>query len=86
MQGGQIWTPITPLRGHFCRPVHSHPGYVTSPRVRKRIEEAFGWMKSVVGLRQTRFRGRDRVDLAFIFAAAAYNPVRLPRLLAETPP
>lgn len=45
-----------------------------------------GWIKTVAGLRQTRFRGRERVDLAFTFAAVAYNLVRLPRLLAEAPP
>ena len=73
-------------RSAIDRRTTRHPGYVTSQRVRKRIEEAFGWIKSVAGLRQTRFRGRDRVDLAFTFAAAAYNLVRLPRLLAETPP
>lgn len=49
------------------------PGYVTSQRVRKRIEEAFGWIKSVAGLRQIGFRGRDRVDLAFTFAADIWD-------------
>jgi hypothetical protein len=57
-----------------------------SQRVRKRIEEAFGWIKTVAGLKKTRFRGRARVDLAFTFAAAAYNLVRLPRLLAGASP
>ncbi|EDP64065.1 hypothetical protein BAL199_05704 [alpha proteobacterium BAL199] len=42
-----------------------------------------GWIKTVAGMRKTRFRGRERVDLAFTFAAAAYNLVRLPKLLAE---
>jgi len=63
-----------------------HPGYATSQRIRKRIEEAFGWIKTVAGLRKTRFRGLARVDLAFTFAAAAYNLVRLRRLLAGAPP
>ena len=49
---------------------------------RKRIEEAFGWIKTVAGQDKTRFRGRDRVGWAFTFAAAAYNLVRLPKLLA----
>jgi IS5 family transposase len=57
-----------------------------SQRVRKRIEEAFGWIKTVAGLKKTRFRGLARVDLAFTFAAAAYNLVRLPRLLAGASP
>lgn len=51
--------------------------------LRKRIEEAFGWIKTVAGLRRPRFRVRPRVDLAFTFAAVAYNLVRLPKLLAE---
>jgi transposase len=59
-----------------------HAGYATSQRVRKRIEEAFGWIKTIAGLRKTRFIGRARTDWAFTFAAAAYNLVRLPKLLA----
>jgi transposase len=61
-----------------------HQGYAISLRIRKRIEEAFGWMKTVAGQRKTRFRGRDRVGWSFTFAAAAYNLVRLPKLMAET--
>src|SRR5690554_2474798 len=61
-----------------------HAGYAASLRIRKRIEEAFGWIKTIAGQRKTRFRGRDRVGWAFTFAAAAYNLVRLPRLLAGT--
>jgi transposase len=59
-----------------------HSGYAVSQRIRKRIEEAFGWMKTVAGQAKTKFRGRDRVGWAFTFAAAAYNLVRLPKLLA----
>ena len=59
-----------------------HAGYATSQRIRKRIEEAFGWIKTIAGLRKTRFVGRARTDWAFTFAAAAYNLVRLPKLLA----
>ena len=59
-----------------------HGGYAVSQRVRKRIEEAFGWIKTVAGQDKTKFRGRDRVGWAFTFAAAAYNLVRLPKLLA----
>ena len=59
-----------------------HAGYATSQRIRKRIEEAFGWIKTIAGLRKTRFIGRARTDWAFTFAAAAYNLVRLPKLLA----
>jgi transposase len=63
-----------------------HRGYALSQRVRKRIEEAFGWIKTVAGLKKTRFRGLARVDLAFTFATAAYNLVRLPKLLAGASP
>jgi transposase len=61
-----------------------HGGYAVSQRVRKRIEEAFGWIKTVAGQGKTSFRGRDRVAWAFTFAAGAYNLVRLPKLIAET--
>jgi transposase len=59
-----------------------HGGYAVSQRIRKRIEEAFGWIKTVAGQHKTKFRGRDRVGWAFTFAAAAYNLVRLPKLMA----
>jgi transposase len=61
-----------------------HGGYAVSQRIRKRIEEAFGWIKTIAGQEKTRFRGRDRVAWAFTFAATAYNLVRLPKLIAET--
>lgn len=60
-----------------------HGGYLVSQRIRKRIEEAFGWIKTVAGQQKTKFRGRERVGWAFTFAAAAYNLVRLPKLLAQ---
>lgn len=58
-----------------------HPGYAVSQRIRKRIEEAFGWMKTVAGQRKTKFRGVERVGWSFAFAAAAYNLIRLPKLI-----
>jgi transposase len=58
-----------------------HPGYGMSQRIRKRIEEAFGWVKTVAGLRKTKLRGLPKVDWAFTFAAAAYNLVRVPKLI-----
>jgi hypothetical protein len=57
-----------------------HGGYAVSQRILKRIEEAFGWIKTVAGQEKTSFRGRDRVG-ALTFAAAAYNLVRLPKLI-----
>ena len=61
-----------------------HGGYAVSLRIRKRIEETFGWIKIVAGQRKTRFKGLERVGWAFTFAAAAYNLVRLPKLMAES--
>jgi transposase len=61
-----------------------HAGYAISQRIRKRAEEPFGWMKAAGGFRQTKHRGRDRVGWMFTIRAAAYNLVRLPRLLATT--
>ena len=60
-----------------------HGGYAISQCIRKRIEEAFSWIKTVAGQEKTRFRGVGRVGFAFTFAAAAYNLVRLPKLLAQ---
>ncbi len=62
-----------------------HPGYAASQRIRKRIEEAFGWIKTVAGLGQTKLRGLAKVDWAFTFAAAAYDLVRAPGLIAAVP-
>ena len=59
-----------------------HPGYKTSQRVRKRIEEVFGWMKTVGGQRKTRYRGTAKVGWIFTLSAAAYNLIRMPKLLA----
>ncbi|KAF0205081.1 MAG: transposase IS4 family [Methylocystaceae bacterium] len=59
-----------------------HAGYAISQRIRKRIEEGFGWIKTIAGQEKTKFRGRDRVGWAFTFAAAAYNLARLPKLMA----
>ena len=58
-----------------------HPGYAVSLRKRKRIEEVFGWMKTAAGMRKTRHRGTARVGWMFTLTAAAYNLVRMPKLL-----
>ncbi len=71
-------------RSAIDRRTTRHCGYGVSQRIRKRIEEAFGWMKIVAGQEKTKFRGVARVGWAFTFAAAAYNLIRLPKLLAET--
>jgi hypothetical protein len=58
-----------------------HAGYQVSLRVRKRIEEVFGWMKVIGGQRKTRYRGTPLVGWMFTLSAAAYNLIRLPKLL-----
>jgi transposase len=57
-----------------------HEGYAVSQIKRKRVEEVFGWMKTVALQRKTRFRGLERVGWMFTFAAAAYNLVRMRNL------
>jgi hypothetical protein len=59
-----------------------HAGYGVSQRLRKRIEEPFGWIKAVAGLRKTRHRGLARVGWVVTLTAAACNLVRLPKLMA----
>ena len=62
------------------------PGYARSQRLRKRVEEIFGWMKTVGGFRRTRYRGVDRTGLAGYLVATAYNLVRMAKLvLSQTP-
>jgi IS5 family transposase len=60
-----------------------HPGYAVSQKVRKRVGEIFGRMKTVGGFRRTRYRGLDRTGLARYLVATAYNLVRLSRLAAR---
>jgi len=76
---------ITP---HVAQKVHSaidgrttrHPGYAISQRKRKLVEQVFGWMKTIGGLRKLRHRGGLLVDWIVTFAAAAYNLVRIGNL------
>jgi transposase len=60
-----------------------HTGYAVSQRKRKRIEECFGWLKTVALIRKVRHRGIEKVGWLFTFAAAAYNLVRLRKLTAH---
>jgi len=60
-----------------------HAGYAVSQVIRKRIEEAFGWSKTIAGLGKLHHRGLPKVDWQFTFAMAAYNLIRLPKLLAQ---
>jgi transposase len=59
-----------------------HSGYAISQQKRKRVEEIFGWLKTIGGLRKTRHRGVERVGWMFTFALAAYNLVRMRNLAA----
>jgi len=78
---------VTP---HFARKSTSiidqrttrYPGYETSQRKRKRVEEIFGWVKTVGGLRKTRHRGLALVDWMFTLALAAYNLIRMRNLVS----
>ena len=69
-------------RSAIDRRTTRHPGYAASQRIRKRIEEAFGWAKTIAGLNKVRHRGLAKVDWQFTLAMAAYNLIRLPKLLA----
>ncbi|MFE1602314.1 IS5 family transposase [Methylobacterium sp. ID0610] len=67
-------------RSAIDRRTTRHAGYAMSQKLRKRIEEGFGWIRTVAGRRKTRFRRKDRVGWDFTFAAA-YTLIRLPKLL-----
>jgi transposase len=60
-----------------------HDGYEVSQKKRKRIEECFGWLKTIALMRKVRHRGIEKVGWVFTFAAAAYNLVRMRNLLAS---
>ena len=62
-----------------------HPGYTISQRKRKRIEECFGWLKTIALMRKLRHRGVCKVDWIFSLACAAYNLVRMRNLAAAVP-
>src|SRR5579863_5637844 len=63
-----------------------HEGYRISQKKRKRIEECFGWLKTIALLRKVRHRGTLKVDWMFTFACAAYNLVRMRNLMAAAVP
>jgi len=79
---GHVRVTGRPRKTLIDRRATRHPGYGLSQRCRKRIEEVFGWVKGAAGLAKVKLRGRLRVDTAFTLALAAYNLIRLPRLLA----
>jgi transposase len=61
-----------------------HAGYLASQICRKRIEEVFGWIKAQAGLGKVKLRGCPKVEAAFTFTVAAYNLIRIPKLIAAT--
>ena len=74
--------PVTRTATHFPQArTTRHAGYAVSQQRRKRVEESFGWGKTVGLLRKLRHRGRELVDWIFTFTMAAYNLVRLRTLL-----
>ena len=70
----------SPIDGRTTR----HEGYRISQRIRKRIEEIFGWAKTTGGFRKTRHRGRERVGWQFTFTMLAYNLTRMRTLPGVT--
>ncbi len=56
------------------------PGYAVNQRIRKRVEEIFGWIKAVGNIRRTRYRGVERTSLAAYLVGAAYNLLRIAKL------
>jgi transposase len=72
-------TRKTAVDGRITR----HPGYAISQVIRKRIEEIFGWTKTIAGMAQVKVRGLAKVQAVFVFAILAYNLMRIPKLLAQ---
>ena len=60
-----------------------HPSYAQSQHARPRIEPAFGWLKTIAGIRKVKVRGLAKVDCRFVLASAAFNLLRLPKLLPQ---
>jgi hypothetical protein len=58
-----------------------HVGYAMSQHARPRIEPAFGWLKTIAWIRKVKLRGLANVEWLFVFASAAFNLIRLPKLL-----
>lgn len=71
-------------RSNIADATAASDGYALSQRARKRIEEVFAWVKTIAGWRKTRHRGLARVGWLFTLALAAYNLIRLPKLLVAT--
>src|ERR1700730_8009722 len=70
-EGSKMSAPQARLRGRLSSTTTRHGGYAISQRKWKRVEEIFGWIKTIVGLRKTRHLGKARVGWMFTWAAAA---------------
>ena len=79
---GHVRGSGTPRKTEVDRRTTQHAGYEISQRIRKRIEECYGWVKTVAPLRKTRHRGMARVGWMFTLAVTAYNIIRIPKLVA----
>jgi len=79
---GNVRVSGIPRRTEIDRRTLRHAGYAVSQRIRKRVEEIFGWDKSIGGLAQVKLRGLPKVNALFTLGLAAYNLIRLPKLLA----
>ena len=84
VNGNIRWNGI-PRKTAIDRRTTRHAGYGISQCIRKRIEEIFGWTKAIGGLAQVKVRGLAKVKAVFLFGLAAYNLIRLPKLL-QIPP
>ena len=73
--------PTSKLDGRTIR----HPGYHISQRIRKRVEEIFGWVKTVAGARKLRYKGVERNRLWWELVAAAYNLLRMAKIILSAP-
>ena len=78
---GHVRVSGKPRKTAIDRRTTMHSGYAASQIVRKRIEEIFGWGKTIGGLAQIKLRGLAKVRAQFTFSLAAYNLIRLPKLL-----
>ena len=71
-------------RSNLDRRTTRHPGYAISLSRRWLVEKSFGWLKQTGPLHQTKYRGLEKVDWAFVFSCAAHNLLRLPKLMAQS--
>jgi hypothetical protein len=85
VEGCEARTVQSGRRSNIDDALAASEGYALSQRVRKRFEEVFAWVKTIAGWRKTRHRGLGRVGWQFTLALAAYNLIRLPKLLAPAP-